>query len=151
MAWQVERHSTNWLSKRYFDMLTAASDDPKINFTLHCIELQPRGPRASSTAEGTAERAKGEGADDGPTELAIGCRVCFEGLVGRSDLNGCEGCVARYAAAASRWVVRCDGGEMVSTAWLEEGGLLEHGLLVVMMQHCPLWASPVAGGGSCAG
>ena len=34
-----QQHGTNWLTKQYFEMMRSASDDPTINFTLHCIEL----------------------------------------------------------------------------------------------------------------
>ena len=33
------QHGTNWLTQRYFQMMREASDNPRVNFQLHCIEL----------------------------------------------------------------------------------------------------------------
>lgn len=38
-AYQLRLHSVNWLTKRYFEMMQAASADPSVNFRAHCIEL----------------------------------------------------------------------------------------------------------------
>lgn len=38
-AYHCKKYGSNWLTKQYFDMLRRASDDPSINFKMHCIEL----------------------------------------------------------------------------------------------------------------
>ena len=99
-AYHKDQHGTNWLTRRYFNMMKEASEDPTINFTLHCIEL---GVRNDSEAAGTAE-----------TGVAVGSRVRFEGLAGRADLNGTLGIALNEDAVSGRWVIRCDeSGEHV--------------------------------------
>jgi len=34
-----ERHSSNWLTRQYFEMMQEAHNDETVNFSLHCIEL----------------------------------------------------------------------------------------------------------------
>jgi hypothetical protein len=102
-TWQhIERyhramHDSNWLTRRYFEMMQAASDDPSINFTLHCIEL------AAEAAEG--------GAADGatPPSLDAGGHARLTGLSGRADLNGGEARLLHFAPEAGRWAVEMDG------------------------------------------
>jgi hypothetical protein len=86
--YHAERHSSNWLTRRYFEMLREASEDPQLNFQMHCIEL-----------------SLADGASDGVTE---GCPVRIEGLAGRIDLNGRIGTAVRHHADAGRWEVLCD-------------------------------------------
>ncbi|GMI05345.1 hypothetical protein TrVE_jg1171 [Triparma verrucosa] len=38
--YHLEKNSTNWLTRRYFDMMLSASEDPKLNFSLNCIDLK---------------------------------------------------------------------------------------------------------------
>ena len=96
-----ERHQSNWLTKRYFEMMKCASDDPRINFRMHCIEL---------VAEGEAQ-SESEAAADG---VRSGCHVRIDGLIGRSELNGQVGVARRYDANAGRWEVACGvAGEQV--------------------------------------
>ena len=37
--YQKKKQGSNWLTTKYFEMMQKASDDPTINFNLHCIEL----------------------------------------------------------------------------------------------------------------
>jgi len=85
------RHSTNWLTKRYFVMMKAASDDATVNFTLQCIELS----LASEEADGEAEHQS----------VVAGGRVRLHGLASRPELNGTEGTAVEWSAEGGRWVV----------------------------------------------
>ena len=102
-AYHKVRHTSNWLTRRYFEMMKAASDDPTVNFTLHCVELT----EAPQRAEGAADAASEEGATPTPRALPVvdGCRVRIEGVGGRADLNGSEGVASRYDSAAGWWVI----------------------------------------------
>ena len=60
-AYHAARNSSNWLTKRYFEMMQKASEDPAVNFTLHCIELS-HSIELSHGERADGERAHGEGA-----------------------------------------------------------------------------------------
>ena len=42
-------HDHNWLTKRYFDTMVAASSDETVNFVMHCIELYEEDADVGST------------------------------------------------------------------------------------------------------
>ena len=108
-----QRHSSNWLTRRYFEMMRAASDDPAINFTLNCIELTV--DASGAAAEGGVGGV--DGVADAPLVISVGSRARVDGLVGRSDLNGREARVLDFDVTAGRWSVevalQCGGVERV--------------------------------------
>lgn len=109
-----QQHSTNWLTRRYFEMMRAASDDPRVNFALHTVELT-EAPRA---AAGEGDEGGEGGPPDGPppeppAELAAGTRVRFQGLVAKAALNGTVATAVEFVEGAGRWVARCADGECV--------------------------------------
>ena len=66
------QHGSNWLCREYFDMMRAASDDPAINFRMHCIELhaadepeeeEPSADATMAVAEAPAAAAVAEAAE----------------------------------------------------------------------------------------
>ena len=145
-AYHKVRHTSNWLTRRYFEMMKAASDDPTVNFTLHCVELT----EAPQRAEGAADAASEEGATPTPRALPVvdGCRVRIEGLGGRADLNGSEGVASRYDSAAGRWVIQIDGGGSGPSPASQPAALAARELIRVKpgnLRRLPPPPEPIAG------
>jgi hypothetical protein len=110
-------HSSNWLTKRYFEMMRAAHDDPAINFQMHCIELAVAAPgeaaievgddgEATSSSEAAANAS-------GRMPISAGGRVRFAGLIGRPELNGKEATAITFDEAAGRWAVGFGSAEQI--------------------------------------
>jgi hypothetical protein len=121
-AYHTQQNGSNWLTRRYFDMMQEAHAVPSINFSLHCVELfeaatgGDEGAATVNSGEGAEEHSMGGGAPASP-EIAVGGRVRIDGLSSRADLNGTVATVLSFDDAAGRWAVRCEAapaaGELV--------------------------------------
>jgi len=77
-SYQRRRHGTNWMTRQYFEVAMQASDDPRINFRVHSIELY-NGP---FDAETRPELIAGEiGFSFGRVYMSLSgfCDVAFSG------------------------------------------------------------------------
>ena len=70
------------------------------------------GGSGESYAENYAENHRAGSSTRDPPSL-VGKRVLVEGLVGRADLNGCEGIAGVFDEEAGRYTVRLDDGECI--------------------------------------
>ena len=48
-AYHTEKHSSNWLTKQYFEAMVAADCDETINFCMHCVEMYEEGADITSS------------------------------------------------------------------------------------------------------
>lgn len=107
------QHGSNWLCREYFDMMRKASDDPTINFRMHCIELHAPDTEEPDAIKPPAEAATAEAAAPTAPAAALvrGGRARLHGLKSRPELNGMAVEIVADAPADGRWAVRHCGSE----------------------------------------
>jgi hypothetical protein len=78
--YQKDQHGSNWLGQKYFATMKAASNDPSINFTLHCIELYTGPLGGSRSGGGGGSGGDGVGGGSGGGDNTKSCSSCTQYL-----------------------------------------------------------------------